>query len=217
MIDIVNVGNQKRIYSDKDSIQFESLKFYLVLAKKSISKFADQICQGSAKKMLQSEDAIANIANGIMMADWRWDKDRKGHLGQSKTRYSYRNQCAIWAIQSYITRQYGSKNKYKTNNIISLDQTYQEDLQVKDIVPSKDMSVVDNIISKEESQLVKDDISALLYSGLLSERQIEYIQLYFFEDMTLEQIGKKFNITREAVRQGLNKAYASLREMIQKC
>jgi RNA polymerase sigma factor (sigma-70 family) len=216
MIDIVNIGNQKTSYNDKDSIQFESLKFYLNLAKKSISKFADQICQGSAKKMLMSEDAIANIANGIMMADWRWDKDRKGHEGQSKTRYSYRNQCAIWAIQSYVTRQYGQKRKQQKTTI-SLDQTHKDDLQVKDIIAGNNVSIVDEVINKEESSLLKTDIQAILNSGILNERQVQYIKMYFFENMTLEQIGKRFNITREAVRQGLNKAYATLREIVTVC
>lgn len=213
MIDIVNIGNQKTSYSDKDSVQFESLKFYLTLAKKSISKFADQICQGSAKKMLSSEDAVANIANGIMMADWRWDENRKGHHGQGKTRYSYRNQCAIWAIQSYVTRQYSQKRKTK-KPIISLDQSYQDDMQIKDIVSSNNLSIIDDIINREDCSLLKKDIQQILNSGILNERQVEYIKMYFFEDMTLEQIGKKFNITREAVRQGLNKAYSTLRNII---
>ena len=52
---------------------------------------------------------------------------------------------------------------------------------------------------------------------MLSDRQVEYINMYFFEDMTLEQIGKRFNITREAVRQGLNKAYSTLREVVTLC
>jgi RNA polymerase primary sigma factor len=213
MIDIVNIGNQKTSYSDKDSVQFESLKFYLTLAKKSISKFADQICQGSAKKMLSSEDAIANIANGIMMADWRWDENRKGHHGQGKTRYSYRNQCAIWAIQSYVTRQYSQKRKNKKPTI-SLDQSYQDDMQIKDIVSGNNLSIIDDIINKEDCNLLKTDIQQILNSGILNDRQVEYIKMYFFEDMTLEQIGKKFNITREAVRQGLNKAYSTLRNII---
>jgi len=210
MIDIVNIGNQKTSYSDKNSIQFESLDFYLTLAKKSISKFADSICQGSAKKMLSSEDAIANIANGIMMGDWRWDQNRKGFEGQSKTRYSYRNQCAIWSIQSYLTRQYGTKNKI---NIISLDQSHSDDLYVKDIVSCTTPSALDEILKKEKEDSLKKDIEELLNSNLLSDRQVQYIKMYFFEDMTLEQIGKNFNITREAVRQGLNKAYEILRKI----
>lgn len=213
MIDIVNIGNQKTKYNCKDSIQFEPLKFYLTLAKKSISKFADQICQGSAKKMLNSEDAIANIANGIMMADWRWDQNRKGEHGQGKTKYSYRNQCAIWSIQSYITRQYGTKNKFRQKTM-SLDHQYQDDLQIKDIIANKSSSAIETIIENEQKDSLKHDINTILDSGILSDRQVEYIKMYFFEDMTLEQIGKKFNITREAVRQGLNKAYDILRNII---
>lgn len=216
MIDIVNIGNQKTSYADKDSVQFEPLKFYLNLAKKSISKFADQICQGSSKRMLASEDAIANVANGIMMADWRWDKDRKGHHGQSKTRYSYRNQCAIWAIQSYVTRQYGTKRKAQKATI-SIDQSHNDDIHVRDIISSNNLSIVEEVSQKEESLLLKTDIQSLLNSGILSDRQVEYIKMYFFEEMTLEQIGKRFNITREAVRQGLNKAYATLREIMTLC
>lgn len=213
MIDIVNIGNQKTKYSDKDSIQFEPLRFYLTLAKKSISKFADQICQGSAKKMLGSEDAIANIANGIMMADWRWDQNRRGEHGQGKTKYSYRNQCAIWAIQSYVTRQYGKKNKFRQQTV-SLDQQYQDDLYIKDIVSNGTLSTIDSIIDNEEKNILKQDIKTILDSGILSDRQVAYIKMYFFENMTLEQIGKSFDITREAVRQGLNKAYSTLRSII---
>lgn len=213
MIDIVNIGNQKTHYNNKENVQFESLGFYLTLAKKSISKFANQICPGSAKKMLQSEDAIANIANGIMMADWRWDQNRTGHEGKSKTRYSYRNQCAIWSIQSYLGRQYGGKKKYKPVTL-SIDQTYCDDLQAKDIISSPHLGVVDKAIQEEESLQLSHDIETLLNSGVLSQRQSDYIKMYFFEDMTLEQIGKKFNITREAVRQGLNKAYSTLRNIM---
>lgn len=214
MIDIVDIGDQKTKYNDKDSIKFESLNFYLTLAKKNIAKFADQICQGSSKQMLKSEDAIANIANGIMMADWRWDKDRKGSTGQSKTKYSYRNQCAIWAIKSYITRQYGTKNQIR-NKSLSIDKDYCDELNLKDILTKTSDNVVENIIVNEDFSNLKKDINAILDSGILTERQAQYIRMYYFEEKTLEQIGKEFNITREAIRQGLNKAYSILRGVLE--
>lgn len=214
MIDIVNIGKHKAKYNDKQQIQFENLDFYLTLAKKNIAKFADGIYQGSAKKMLQSEDAIANVANSIMMADWRWDKNRKGPVtGKSKTQYSYRNQCAIWAIQSYATRQYGKKN-IRRNKQLSLDQNY-DDLALQNIISNdKHDSVLDAMISEENKNNLHDDINLVLKSNLLSSRQSEYIRMYYFEGMTLENIGKKFNITREAVRQSMNKAYITLREVL---
>ena len=216
MIDIVNIGNYKTKYNDKNNVKFENLNFYLTLAKKNIAKFADQICPGSSMKMLNSEDAIANVANGIMMADWRWDKDRKGDTGQSKTKYSYRNQCAIWSIQSYITRQYNSKKNVIRNKSVSLDHNYDDDLNLKNILPTDHYaSVLDKIIKSENTENLKDDIRYLLDSDILSERQVEYIKMYYFEQMTLESIGKHFNITREAVRQGLKKAYIILRKALE--
>jgi len=215
MIDIVDIGTYKTKYNNKENIKFENLDFYLTLAKKNIAKFADSICQGSSKKMLQSEDAIANVANGIMMADWRWDKNRKGSVtGQSKSKYSYRNQCAIWAIQSYITRQYGKKN-IRRNQQLSLDQNYDDDLSLQNIISNnKYNSILDEIVAVENNVNLHHDINALLNSDLLSSKQSEYIRMYYFEGMTLENIGKKFNITREAVRQAMNKAYHILREVL---
>ena len=67
--------------------------------------------------MLSSEEAISDIASAIMCADWKFDPDRFGKTGQKKTLYSYRNQCAIWAIKSYITNKY----KKASNNEYSLD------------------------------------------------------------------------------------------------
>ena len=54
----------------------------------------------------------------------------------------------------------------------------------------------------------------LLNSELLSDRQKDYIKLYFYESYTFEKIGKKYGITREAVRQGLNKALDIIRSLV---
>ena len=126
MIDIVSIGNQKVSYCDHQDIKFESLTFYLNLAQKTIAKFSKNMASNLSNEMLKSEDAIANVANCIMMADWRWDKNRTGFNGQSKTRYSYRNQCGLWAIKTYISNKYKKKNmKLSIDNINNHDmQTY---------------------------------------------------------------------------------------------
>ena len=54
----------------------------------------------------------------------------------------------------------------------------------------------------------------MLSLDCLSDRQKDYIRLYYFEGLTFEKIGKKYGITREAVRQGLNKAMDIIREFI---
>lgn len=209
MIDIVSVGNQKLAYKDHSNIEFESLSFYINLAQKAISKFGNTLSNNLAKEMLKSEDAISSVANCIMMADWRWDSDRKGDTGQQKTRYSYRNQCAIWAIKSYLSRKKNKKSKRGIETQISMN----EDMSLLDIICVDNHSPVENLISKENYSLVKNYIDKILdpSNNVLSEKQCQYIKMYFFENKTFAEIGKEFNITREAVRQGIKKAIAKIK------
>lgn len=205
MLDIVSVGNQKVKYQDHSNIEFEPLSFYIDLAQKAISKFGKNLSPTISKEMLKSEDAIANVANCIMMADWRWDKDRKGETGQQKTKYSYRNQCAIWAIKSYMSRK---KNKKSKRGLDIQQNNYDDECSLLDILCVDNKSPVENILYQEEQDSLKKYFETILSSdsGILSERQCEYIRMYYFDNMTFAEIGKRFNITREAVRQGIKKA-----------
>lgn len=206
MIDIVSVGNQKVEYRNHNEIQFESLSFYLELAQKAIAKFGKNFSPTLSKEMLKSEDAIANVANCIMMADWRWDKDRKGETGQQKTKYSYRNQCAIWAIKSYMSRKKQKKSKRGIDTQYGFDG--DNEFSLLDILTKDTNCAIDQIIEQEESLNIRNHIEQILSpkNNILSERQCEYLKMYYFDDMTFAEIGKKFNITREAVRQGIKKA-----------
>ena len=213
MTDIVSVGNQKLSYKDHADIQFESLPFYLELAQKAISKFGKNFSANISKEMLRSEDAIASVANCIMMADWRWDKDRKGDSGLQKTKYSYRNQCAIWAIKSYISRK---KNK-KSKRGIEINGCYdsEQDYSLLDILCIENECPVETLQNKEEDQNLKNYFKQILdpNNKLLSERQSQYIKMYYFENKTFAEIGKRFSVTREAVRQGIKKAIIKIKEV----
>jgi RNA polymerase sigma factor (sigma-70 family) len=214
MIDIVSVGNQKVEYKDHSQIEFESLSFYVNLAQKAIAKFGRNFSSTLSKEMLKSEDAIANVANCIMMADWRWDNERKGETGQQKTKYSYRNQCAIWAIKSYISRKKNKKNKSHSVDINNYDDA---NLSLLDILPSKSKSPIDILMDIESDNNIKAHIDQILNSdnNILSSRQSECLKLYFLENMTFAQIGLKFGITREAVRQNIKKAIEKIRKLVQ--
>jgi RNA polymerase sigma factor (sigma-70 family) len=214
MIDIVAVGNQKVEYKDHSKIEFEPLSFYINLAQKAIAKFGRNFSSTLSKEMLKSEDAISNVANCIMMADWRWDNERKGETGQQKTKYSYRNQCAIWAIKSYISRKNNKKNKSHSIDINNYDDA---NLSLLDIIPSKSKSPLDILMDIESDDNIKQYINQILSSdnNILSNRQSECLKLYYLEDMTFAQIGSKFGITREAVRQNIKKAIEKIRKLVQ--
>lgn len=217
LLQLSGIGNQKIQYKDHTNIKFDSLNTYLLLAKKAISKFGNTMYNGLASKMLKDEEAISNIANAIMMADWRWDENYQNENNTKKTRYSYRNQCAIWAIKTYITKNYEHKHRTK-KRVYSLD--YSDNNQdnnstsIHDMIENTECSSPEDIlIAKEETTELMKTVQELLSCPLLTDRQRDYIRLYYFENNTFEQIGQKYGITREAVRQGLNKTLETIRNI----
>ena len=217
LVQINGIGKQKINYKDHATIEFDSLSSYINMAKKTISKFANQIYNGLANKMLKDEDAISHVANAIMMADWRWDENYESANGTKKTKYSYRNQCAIWAIQTYVTKNHSQSKKKKNlpNETYSLNHD-NGDFDSGDAyhrIEDESLSRPEDIlINIENKEVLSNLIEQLLSFDCLSDRQKAYVRLYYLEGHTFEKIGKIYGITREAVRQGLNKAISLIRE-----
>lgn len=183
-----------------DNKQFDSLDSYISLAKKTISKFAPKFYNSLSKEMLMNEEAVSDVATAIMYADWRYDDTRVGKTGMKKTKYSYRNQCAIWAIKTYITNKYRSNTKVQSINSIKDDEEISLDL-----ADTKQQQPQDILMEREFHNILKQNLEELLDNELLSEKQKQQIKMYYYEDMTLSEIGKKFNISREAVRQNIKR------------
>ena len=217
MLTVQGVGNYKIDYKNHNDIEFSSLSTYILLAKKAISKFANQFYNGLSTKMLKDEDAISNVANAIMMADWRWDENYVNEKGTKKSKYSYRNQCAIWAIQTLVSKDSKLKRKYK---VLSLDHVIGEDESATSgllIEDAKSRSPIDILVNQESKDTIQNTIDNMFDLDYLTDRQKDYIKLYYFEGYTFDKIGKKYGITREAVRQGLNKAIEMLRNSVSTC
>lgn len=187
---------------------FDSLSTYISLAKKTINKFAPKFYNGLNKEMLNNEEAVSDVATALMFADWRFNPEREGKTGDKKTLYSYRNQCAIWAIKTYVTQRY--KNNHKKIKMHSLDNVMSgcdKDINGYDITANKmDLDPLEIIIDKESKTNYKNDIEYLLNSGLISEKQKDQLFMYYYDDMTLSQIGKRYNVSREAIRQSIKRA-----------
>lgn len=189
--------------------EYKDLVEYIDMAKKTIRAFSNRICPGICNKMSNSEDAIADIAYAMMCADWKYDKNRKGkHSQQSKTKYSYRNQCAIWAIQTYIKKELKNKPLY-LNNILDKDDGLSFSDMLEDINQKEPL---EDIIYEEknniESQLVKD----IFNSSFLTQTQKDKLRLYYIEGLSLAKIGKIYGITREAVRQNIKNSITKIQE-----
>jgi RNA polymerase sigma factor (sigma-70 family) len=188
---------------------FDSLSTYIALAKKTISKFAPKFYNGLSKEMLSNEEAVSDVATAIMYADWRFDPDRPGKTGLKKTLYSYRNQCAIWAIKTYIT------NKYKKPKNISINHVFSEDSEseLHNTIPDKKTKQpIDVLIEEENETILSDAMSALWNHSALSEKQKHQLKLYYLEDKTLTEIGKVYGVSREAIRQNIKRSLETIRQ-----
>lgn len=189
--------------------KYDSLDSYLNLAKKTIAKFGPRFYNGLSAEMLKNSDAVSDVATAIMYADWRFDPERSGKSGQKKTLYSYRNQCAIWAIKTYIT------NKYKKpQHALSLNFSDSEsDSAIYSTMTDHSIGdPLDILIDKEEQKLLNENIDQLLFqNNILSDKQKTQIRMYYMENKTLSQIGKHFGVSREAIRQSIKRALDTIK------
>jgi len=141
-----------------------------------------------------------------MYADWRFDENRKGKTGLQKTLYSYRNQCAIWAIKTYVTTKYKQRKNY------SIDQDNDNDQKLDALLPDlKAQNPLDILIDNEYKKDLSINIKELLNNNILSDKQKQQIEMYYFDDETLSSIGDKFGVSREAVRQNIKRGLELIR------
>jgi RNA polymerase sigma factor (sigma-70 family) len=188
---------------------YDSLDSYINLAKKTIVKFGPRFYNGLSAEMLKNTDAVSDVATAIMYADWRFDPDRPGKSGQKKTLYSYRNQCAIWAIKTYVTNKY--KKQINTSISLNFSEEGADSSFYSSIADEKAMDPVDILIDKEESNQLTSSIDQLLNNSILSEKQKIQIKMYYLQNHTLSYIGKKFGVSREAIRQNIKRALDIIR------
>lgn len=208
-VDIVGIGSRQIVYPAIDESRFEdNFEKYLTIAKKVIKTFAPGLRVGLDVEMLRSEDAVSNIATSIMMADWRWNPGHRSADDKVRTQYAYRNQCAIWAIQAYIARQTHAKKPISLETLVSQGYGRENEVLLKHIIPDKNsVGPVDRASLKEDHRRSKN----ILKDAKLTSKQREYIKLYYIDDLTYQEIGDQYGVTREAVRQIINRATDKIR------
>ena len=172
--------------------QLESLSFYTKKAKQTIKRHA--------RNLMRDEDAIAYITFYIMRGDLNWNPEKS-------SRKTYLYNCAKWGIKTYLTH-YKKRKKYISINK-PIKNAGDGDLQLHEILPSPDKEPEDIAANSE----LKKNLDILL--DTLSVREKECINSYFYTNQSYEEIGKKYNITRERVRQIIQNGLFKLRKKME--
>lgn len=192
-------------------MEFETLSTYRTIAQKAVRKLAPKFYPSLAIEIINNDEAFGDIVNAVITADWKWDSSRIGkETGKQKTLYSYRNQCVIWALKTYVT------NKYKTNRSIALNRTKSnEDISFDDqIEDTRSSDPADIVMNTEHEDRRQELINELFNSNILTDKQKDQIRLYYFHNQTLSEIGSKYGTTREAVRQNIKKGLESIGSLL---
>jgi len=165
--------------------KFDTLENYLKLSKILIKLYAPLFIKS---QMLNSEDAIADIAQALMIADWKWN-------GRG-TKYGYRKKRCEWAINRWIQQQL----KYKKNYILSLNQTYNNmDHDLLYYIIGSKQTQLDKLISKENLTIIKKKLE-----NYPNQKHSKFFILYL-GGYSFAEIGRQYDVTRENVRQIIKK------------
>ena len=90
------------------------------------------------------------------------------------------------------------------------------DIRIEDVIPSDEQSVEDTVIERMIRDNIVEDVDNLLNSKALTSRQRDVIKMRMGfdcdEPQTLDSVRKKFNVTREAIRQNEDSAIKRIRK-----
>lgn len=191
---------------NETSEPFLTDKEYTAATKKIIKHFTRR-SKRLSQILIKDTDIFHNIKFKIMKADWRWKPDG------GRTRYSWRNQCGIWAIQEAIDEV---KQKYEDMKDRPLSLSYsklgsEDKYKLSDFLNSSEPDP-QHILSKEETDKQnKKEIAQLIKAANLTETEITYLNLWA-EGQTYQEIAKRFDIKNQSVGSIVKKALHKMRK-----
>jgi len=194
------------------TVEYETLEEYLSIAKKLIMKIAPKFYSNLAKEMLRDEDAISCVTNAIMSADWKWNPDYRSKKNTVCSKKTYRYKRAIWAIKGYLKAKKLKRNTISLSYIKS--ENSGESIVLSGLIADKKAYNPSILAENKENVLeLQCLIQDILNSNLISQKQKKYIKEYYLENKTLQEVGKKYSVSREAVRQTVNKGISTIKRL----
>ncbi len=92
------------------------------------------------------------------------------------------------------------------NKISSLDGVVSdgedEDISYSETIPG-DVDLETEVVERITNERLKDELWTILDQILMDEKKMQLLRLKFIDNMNMEEIGKRYNISRTAVKQAL--------------
>ncbi len=160
--------------------------------------------------------AVINKGREIRIPSYKYDILNKinKYIMSYVTQYDIFPNIKDISESTKISEKKIEKVMVEFQELLSLNSSIGEDIFLEDIISDGTSEFLEDEIIDE---MFKEDIKEKL--NILSEREREIINMRYGldgqENKTLEEVGAKFNITRERVRQLEKKALEKLKEKFQ--
>lgn len=186
-----------------ENVAYEKLDDYTIIARKLIGRFA--------KHLINNDEAIGEVVSAIVKADLDWNPNyRSKKTNKVCSLRSLRTQRSRWAIQRYL------KKNSNTHPTISLSYRLNKDddtVQLSGMVEDHRIpNPCDILIERETKENQLQLLNHFLTSGIISKTQEKYIRAYYLDEKTLKEVGDMYEVSKEAVRQGIKLGIESIRK-----
>ena len=171
-------------------------------------KYACQLANSYRNKGVSYSDLISEANNGLIESIDKFD------LNQDVKLISYSKWWIMQKMQIAISKkQQMPSSELPTDNETPLDETDDNDIRY---VSAKNLNDDTFLTEEEENESEVNNmefIEKLL--SILSERESDMVNMYYgrcgYKESTLEEIGKKYKLTKERVRQIIESAFRKIR------
>lgn len=176
-------------------VELYSLTKYTELAKKYIDFYCCFRKKQLNMKFIKSDDVLAYVIEAIVISDHYFDPNIQRKASKRST---FQIRAVIWMIDKLTNKKNGKKYKFESkfvnaNPIKSPRENFWE-------IEAPTLSA-DSIIEKEEY------LSSVEKSiDLLSERDRNIIDDYYFQDKTLRKIAEEEGVSFQAIQQRLSES-----------
>lgn len=181
-VDIVEI--ERRNYVSK-TVEMESLKEYYEMTRKILLSLVgiNKFSMGIVSHIIKNEDALSNIVTEVMLGDWQWDKNNVKKM----TKFSYRKQNVVFNVYKYVHRYRKTREKIEIlRNLPTKIQSYNQE---------------NYVLTKK----IMDDKE-------LTKRDKKFLDLHYLQGWSQAEIGKTCNLSRERVRQIIDRSLKNLEE-----
>ena len=171
--------------------ELRTMNDYLKEARYVIIKWGDF-------NMLKDDDAIADVAHNLMLAEWRYDPTR------GASRLTHRINYGKYAVLDiYKKRKKASKHKHITINQMESDRE-QEGIILTD----------ESYKREEEHKLSSEFVNNLLNNKCINKIQRGYMRERYINGKTFQEVADEFSVSRQAVQQSIANALRNLKKVV---